>query len=324
MATAPRKLSSTEVAALVGGLMDMSGDTGQTMENGVEVRSFAFGANDISLMSDFHALRMINERFCRIARTVFLPMLRIQPRISSFPPEIRSFDDYRNSQDNFISLTNSRIEELRGNHLIVIPPTFISLLTDAYYGGSIRHMKSTRTEFTATEHRVIELITDRLNGALQLAWRDLMGLTFNVLSREENMQFAAFVDGEDMVVNCSFMVQLPGTEPASFDVLYPLQTLKPISSQLRSRMQSDFVDDDLSWREKLEQAIMTIPLTVTARLCEPEMPMRDLMALKAGDIVPVRLTETVELLVDGLPLFNAHAGELRGKTALSLTSRRTV
>jgi hypothetical protein len=73
-----------------------------------------FGSNDISVMGDYHALRMINERFCRIARSVFLPMLRIQPRISAFPAETRSFDDYRNSQDNFVSLTNTRIEELRG------------------------------------------------------------------------------------------------------------------------------------------------------------------------------------------------------------------
>jgi flagellar motor switch protein FliM len=63
-----------------------------------------------------------------------------------------------------------------------------------------------------------------------LAWRDLMHLTFNVVSREENMQFAAFVDGDDMIVNCSFMVQLPDAEPASFDILYPFQTLKPIST----------------------------------------------------------------------------------------------
>ena len=36
-------------------------------------------------------------------------------------------------------------------------------------------------------------------------------------------------------------IQLPGTQPAAFDVIYPLQTLKPIAAQLRSRMQSDSV-----------------------------------------------------------------------------------
>ena len=91
MASTPRKLSAGEVAALVGGLMDTTG-FGKSDE-GVEVRPYVFGSNDLSLMGDYHALRMINERFCRIARSVFLPMLRIQPRISAFPAETRPFDD---------------------------------------------------------------------------------------------------------------------------------------------------------------------------------------------------------------------------------------
>ncbi len=314
----PRKLSSNEVAALVGGLMDMDGGGDA---DGVSYRSYQFGSDDLSLLGEFHALRMINDRFCRIARTVFMPMLRFQPRISSFPPEIRNFDDYRDSQDPFLSLTNCRIEELRGNQLIVIPPAFISLLTDAYYGGSIRALRPTRSEFTATEHRVIEIVTDSLNQALRLAWRDLMPLTFSLVSREENLQFAAFVDGDEMVVNCSFMVQLPDAEPASFDILYPLQTLKPISSQLRSRMQSDYVADDKSWRERLIRAILSIPLNVTAQLTEPQMPLRKLKSLQDGDIIPAQIDDRVLVKVEGMPFFEAQAGEIGGKSALNLTQK---
>lgn len=318
----PKKLSANEVAALVGDLMDM--DKGETVDGNIEVRPFVFGQNDAALLSDYYALQMVNERFSRLARNVFLPMLRIQPRVSSFPPEIRSYEDYRSGQDNFVSITNSRIEDLRGNNLVVMPPSFISLLTDAYYGGTIRNMKQVRTEFTASELRVIEIVCARINDALQLAWRDLVALTFNIVSHEENMQFAQFIDGEDMVVVCSFVVQLPGTDPSSFDVIYPLQTLKPIATQLRSRMQSDFMDDDHSWRDRLERAILEIPLSVTARLCEPEIPLRQLMQLRAGDVVPVTLSETVDVMVEGHRLFTGQAGNLNGQSALRIVNRTTM
>ena len=49
----PRKLSSNEVAALVGGLMDMDGGGD---ENGVSYRSYQFGSDDLSLLGEFHAL----------------------------------------------------------------------------------------------------------------------------------------------------------------------------------------------------------------------------------------------------------------------------
>ncbi|NEX45282.1 flagellar motor switch protein FliM [Pseudotabrizicola algicola] len=316
----PTKLSSTEVAALVGGLIGMDADTeGEGMLNGLPVRPYAFGSNDLSGFGDYHGLRMINERFCRIARAAFLPMLKFQPRLSSFPPELRTFDDYRNSQDNFISLTISTTDELRGSQLLVMPPSFISLLTNAYYGGGAVSPSQARSEFTATEHRVIELVTDRLNAALQLAWRDLTKLSFAVTSREENMQFVAFADGDEMVVNCSFMVQLPGQEPATFDILYPLQMLKPIASLLRSRTQSDQLTEDLSWRDKLQQALMRVPLGVSVRLCEPQIPLSRLMSLGEGEVLPVTLTGAVEVLIEDQKLFEAQPGELAGHAAVSIT-----
>lgn len=320
MAT-PKKLSANEVAALVGDLMDKDGLAALEMDGDVEVRPYVFGQSDTTVLGDYYALQMVNERFCRLARNVFLPMLRMQPRVSSFPPELRSFEDYRSSQDNFVSITNSRIDELRGNKLVVMPPSFISLLTDAYYGGTIRHMKPTRTEFTASEGRVIEIVATRLNEALQLAWRDLVALTFSITGHEENMQFAQFVDAKDMVVVCSFMVQLPSTDPASFDLIYPLQTLKPISSQLRSRMQSDFVDDDHSWRDRLERAILEIPLTVSARLCEPEITLRQMMQLRTGDVVPASLAESLDILIEGQKLFLGQAGNLGGQSAVRILGR---
>lgn len=315
----PTKLSSSEVAALVGGLMGMDRAEGDSLTlDGREVRPYSFGDNDLSSFGDYHGLRMINERFCRIARTAFLPLLRFQPRISSFPPELRTFDDYRNAQDNFVSLTVSQVEELRGSQLMVLPPSFISLLTNVYYGGELAAGPAPRGEFTATEHRVIELVTDRLNGALQSAWRDLTRVTFSVAGREENMQFATFADSDEMVVNCSFMVQLPGKEPESFDILYPVQMLKPIAGLLRSRLQSDSVAEDRLWRERLEQAVLSVPLRVTARLCEPQMPLPRLLTLSEGEVVPVTLSGAVDVLVEGQPMFSGVPGEQSGRAAVSV------
>ena len=55
-------------------------------------------------------------------------------------------------------------------------------------------------------------------------------------SREVNPQFASFVDGSELVIICAFLIQLPNGDSGNMDVVYPLQTLKPIASQLRSRM----------------------------------------------------------------------------------------
>ena len=93
---ASRKLTTEEVDALSAGMgEDDAGPAPARSPSGVEVVPFAFGSDDLSLLGDYYALRMINERFCRFARAVFLPMLRIQPRISSFPPEVKLLTNIR-------------------------------------------------------------------------------------------------------------------------------------------------------------------------------------------------------------------------------------
>lgn len=318
-----KKLTSDEVNALIDGLGDDESTTSLNTGGGqVDVKPFTFGSDDLSLLGDYYALRMINERFCRFARSVFLPMLRVQPRISSFPPEVKTFDEYTADAENFMSLTTSRMEELRGSSLLVIAPAFISLLTNSYYGGTaVRSLRRPTGEFTATEQRVIEIVTQGLMDSMQMAWRDLTPVTFNVQSHEENMQFASFVDNSETIIVCTFLVQLPGNEPATFDIIYPLQTLKPIASLLRSRVQSEFVDDDMSWRQKLEHAILTIPLTITAELAKPKVSMKNLLNLQSGDTFPIQLADGVKVLVEGKDIFNAELGQVGPAAALHLRER---
>jgi flagellar motor switch protein FliM len=249
-------------------------------------------------------------------------MLRIMPRISSFPPEVKSFDEYVEGCDNFVSVTTNRLDELRGNSLLVVQSSFISILTNSYYGGSkIKALHQAKGEFTATEQRIIQIITDGMNRAMENAWKDLFVTSFESLSREENIQFVSFVDGGDTVIVCSFMVQMPDSEPASFDILYPLQTLKPISSQLRSRVQNEFVQDDRSWKEKLEQAVLSINLPLSAELTTSRANLGRLMKSTVGDTFPISMPENVTIRVSGEPVYKAEIGKLGGNAAVSMTKR---
>ncbi|TCP61385.1 flagellar motor switch protein FliM [Rhodovulum bhavnagarense] len=314
-----RKLSSREVAALFSGLEDADSGSAQFSASGAKVRPYKLGENDLGIMGEFHGLRMINERFCRLARTVFLPMLRIQPRISAFPPTFKSFESYADELENFVSLTTSSVEALRGTSLLVMTPGFVSMLTESYYGGTIRNLSHQRKEFTATELRVIRIVCEGLNAALSSAWEELLPAKFEIQAHEDNLQFAGFVDSSEMVVVCSFLVQIPGASPAELDILYPLQTLKPLGARLRARTQTDRVQSDRTWRERLEQAVLGVPLTLSAQLAEPEVTLRALKCAGAGDCLPVALAPRPILLVEGRPIFRVDIGRSGTQSAVHVT-----
>lgn len=316
-----RKLTTDEVNALMEGLSTGDVEKSDGIGNDLEVAPFNFGTDDLSLMGDYYALRLINERFARFARSVFQPMLRLQPRISSFPPEVKTFDEYSSSLESFMSLSTYRIEELRGSLLMVFSPTFISILTNAYYGGNIEVLKTVRQEFTATEERIIEMVNEGLTRELKTSWKDLTPINFSKLGREVNPQFTTFVDASDLVIICSFVVQLPGVDAANFDILYPLQTLKPIASLLRSRVQSDVVEDDISWREKLENAILEIPLGVKATLSQPIVNISRLLRLNVGETLEIPISDKLDVYVEDIKMFNGDLGEYKGNSAINVNKK---
>ena len=123
------------------------------------------------------------------------------------------------------------------------------------------------------------------------------------------------------MIVCSFVLQLPGLDAANFDIVYPLQTLKPIATQLRSRMQPDESDNNVNWRESLENAVLDIPLHITAHLGQPVVPLSMLMRLKAGDVLPIQLNDAVEVMMDQKPFFEGELGEIGGQSAINLTKR---
>jgi flagellar motor switch protein FliM len=205
--------------------------------------------------------------------------------------------------------------------LLVLEPSFISVLTNCYYGGKLANFPSTKAEFTATEERIIEIVSDGIGQCLENAWKDLMPIKIRHQAREVNPQFATLVESTDSVIICSFVVQLPNIDSASFDVIYPLQTLKPIASLLRSRVQSDVIDDDTSWRERLEKSVLNVPLPISAILSEPSISLSKLVKLKKGDVMNLPPVDGVDFFVDDKLLFKSEIGETNGQAAVSLKTR---
>ncbi len=323
MAEPSRKLSTEEVNALMEGLRsgDLSTSTSIKDSNVVEYKTFNFGSDDLTLLGDYYALRLINERFARTVRSVFLPLLRVQPRISSFPPEVKSFEEYSSGLDAFMSMTNSRIEELRGSMLTVLSPSFVSLCTSSRYGGKLEIPETNRTEFTSTEDKIIEVLNEGISKVLEQCWKDLTPISIKFHSREQNPQFAAFVESSDLVIVCSFVMQLPKMDSLSFDIVYPLQTLKPVSSLLRSRVQSDVMESSMSWRDKLEKAVLEVPLRVSSHLAEPTVSMSKLLRMKKDDVLNINVDELVDFYVDGQKYFKAEMGEIKGNACIKLMNR---
>ncbi len=325
MVESARSLSEDEVEALLQGAeKDTSANNRASIEHIGPVSEFRFGDDDLSLLGDFHALRIINEKFSRLVRVIFQPMLHIQPRINCAVPTVKTYGDYCQTIGRFMSLSTTRVEELRGAIMIVMPPDLISMATDTYYGGALKRPTKLATEFTGTERRILEILTEDIKKTLVRAWQELTPTTFSDTAYEENPQFASFVDGQESVVVCRFEISLPDLDPLNLDVLYPIQTLKPIASKLRSQVQTDVGESDLSWTEKLQAAVSEIPITMSAVLVESKIQISKLTDLLEGGTMVIAPPDDLRLKISNRTYFRGDMGEVDGCRAVSVTEKLIV
>ena len=311
-------LSQDEIDALLHGVEDGDVSTKEDLPPG-EARKYDFTSQERIVRGRMPTLEMINERFARYFRISLFNMLRRAAEIAVVGIRMMKFSEYVHSLYVPTSLNLVRIRPLRGTALFVIDPKLVFVLVDNFFGGEGRYYtKIEGREFTPTETRVIQMMLNAVFTNLKEAWAPVMKLDFEFQNAEVNPQFANIVSPTEVVVVSTFDVELDGGG-GQLHVTMPYSMIEPIREHLDMGLQSDRSDIDQRWIRALQEEIKSAPLELSATLTETELSVGEIMALKAGDIIPVELPETVLVRSCGVPVFRGHFGVSDGLNAVKIT-----
>jgi flagellar motor switch protein FliM len=152
------------------------------------------------------------------------------------------------------------------------------------------------------------------------AWSPVMDASFEYLDSEVNPSMANIVSPTEVVVISSFHIELDGGG-GDFHIALPYSMLEPIRELLDAGVQSDKEDTDMRWSKALRDEIMDVPVNLNTRFIETDIPLNQVMELKAGDIIPIEMPEHVTILVEDLPTFRSKLGRSRENLALQVESK---
>jgi flagellar motor switch protein FliM len=94
--------------------------------------------------------------------------------------------------------------------------------------------------------------------------------------------------------------------------------VEPIRDLLDAGVQSDRGDRDERWEHSLKEEIMNAKVELSSQLAEAQLTMRELAALKAGDIIPLDIPEMVEVFAATIPIFRGQLGVSDGNYAVKV------
>ncbi len=316
-------LSQDEIDALLHGVddgaIDTEHDAGEA-DDGI-ARNYDFTSQDRIVRGRMPTLEMINERFVRYFRISLFNFLRRSSEIAVSGIQVLKFSEYIHSLFVPTNLNLVRFRPLRGRALFVLDPNLVFTTVDNFFGGSGKfHNKIEGREFTPTEMRVIRLLLELIFNDLKEAWRPVLDVDFEYLNSEVNPQFANIVSPTEVVVVSTIHIELDGGG-GDIHITMPYSMIEPIRELLDAGMQSDRGDKDDRWQIAMQSEILNVEVAMNSILAEKSVTVEEILNFTAGDVIPFDMSETINLIAEGVPVFTGKVGVSDGNYAIQVIDR---
>ncbi|WP_454785869.1 flagellar motor switch protein FliM [Legionella sp. WA2024007413] len=226
--------------------------------------------------------------------------------------------DFMESLPNPSLMSIFKFKPLRGKGIILFDSTFVYDLVDYYFGGSSQFFaQKDRTDFTATELRVMDVITKKLIANLSQAWKPIIQLDITKFNDETNPQLVNIAEPEEMLLVARFSMDF-GKEVGIFYFILPYSMVEPIKEQLELGASRPDDEIDPNWVKSLKEELMDVELTVSSIMAETKSSLGAVMSWQVGDFIPMEMKEIVTLDIEGTPGFTATQGTANDKRAVKI------
>jgi len=315
-------LSQEEVDALLRGLSSGDVDSEKKEEvAGNGIKPYDLTSQDRIIRGRMPTLEIINDRFARLYRVSLSASLRKVIDITVTQTEMIKFGEFARTLPVPTSLHVLRMDPLRGHILLVVESRLIFNLVDCFFGGTGKSsFKIEGRDFTSIEHRLIHKIVESTLKDLDQSWKPVCPVTFQFIRSEVNPQFATIVPPSDVVIVVHFELELDRLI-GKMILCLPYSTIEPIRDRLYASFQSDQLEVDSRWADRLKKRLRHVGDELLVELGRTRVRGRELLELAAGDVLMLNkdVHDPLTVRVEGVPKFKAYAGTSKGSKAFQVS-----
>jgi len=311
-------LSQDEVDALLKGVSGEADELEEAEDQGKGPRPYNLGTQERIVRGRMPTLELVNERFARYPRICVFNYMHRSAEISVGSIRVQKYSEFTR---NLVVPTNLNLvaaKSLRGTALFVFDPSLVFLVVDNMFGGDGRfHTRVEGRDFTATEQRIIQGLLAVVFTEYSRSWKPVYDMHFEYIRSEMNSQFANIATPSEVVISTSFSLEFGGSG-ADMHICFPYSMIEPIRDLLYSTMQSDQLSTDRRWIVMLRKQLKNAEVEITAKLATTSVALRQILAMKVGDVIPIDIPDKIIALVDDVPVMECRYGQQDGQYALKV------
>ena len=247
--------------------------------------------------------------------------MRKSADISTVSMDSLKFGEFLRSLSVPASLHVFRMEPLRGFGLMVIESRLVFSFVDNFFGGTgSSDINILGRDFSAIEVRMTKKVVQAALEDWERAWKPVHPVACTYVRSEVNPQFAAIVPPTDVVLVIVFDIEMENSSGTA-TICIPYSMIEPILNKLKANFQSEQMEVDQAWINRLQRELMQTEVEMVAELGQTQMTPRDLLGLHEGDVVMLNkdVSEPLCIKVEETAKLRGYSGVSRGMKSIQIT-----
>lgn len=282
----------------------------------VVVLPYDLASPENALAGILPALTTVQQRLLHRLATGFHELLRREVAFSTGEVHVQVCQDFASSLRAPCSTHVIGLAPLIGPGLLVFDQPLVFALVGAYFGGQgAIYSPNGRRDFTAAESRMIQRLLGLFSRALLTAWKPFLSLAFAVAATESNPHFVTALNPAEPLIVTTFETEVDGTRGA-IHLALPCAMFETVRAQLIATLAREHPRHDERLAQRLRDGLQASRIEARAVLGEVGLSLRELMALRVGDVVPCDVPAEARLEIEGVPVLSGPFGVAKGWRSL--------
>jgi flagellar motor switch protein FliM len=315
-------LSKGEVDALLRGVSEGQVETETDIPEEVGgVVPYDLTSQDKIVRGRLPTLDIVNQMFSRLFRNSFSSLMRKSADISTVSTDSLKFGEFLRSLSVPSSLHVFRMEPLRGFGLMVIESRLVFSFVDNFFGGTgASDVNIMSRDFSAIETRMTKKVVLNALEDWERAWKSVHPVACTYVRSEVNPQFAAIVPPADVVLVIVFDIEMENSSGTA-TICIPYSMIEPIINKLKANFQSEQMEVDQVWVNRLRGELMQTEVEMVVELGQAQMTPRELLDLQKGNVLMLGrdVSDPLYIKTEGTAKFRGYSGVSRGMKAIQIT-----
>lgn len=312
-------LTEPELDALMDSFTGEEGQEGVTTTPG-ECTPFDFSTREHTLLAQMPALKKLNELHAQAMVEGIADLYGFAAQVSVAEIKLLKLDQALANIPEPSAINLTKIAPLTGTSYIVLPGALLSFFVDTYFGGAqvLPGAEFTRKTLTPTELRINEVLVGKFLSTLTEAWREKVQLTTSLTGFESKPTYLQASSPDEMALCFPFEIRV-GEWASSIEWIAPYAALEPLRQTLGSlAVEAKPQQKNNDWEIHFLRELQHVQLDVSGSFDSGHVSISEILNLKPGAIVPLKMPADVVVSIEGVPFSSGEHGVLNGNKSIKI------